>query len=77
MLMAALKEVIGREISAQEMDELCFTYLGIEDSEIQIDKPMFAGISAFSERIYGVYSLEEMNECFTCDRNDIKKDKLR
>jgi hypothetical protein len=76
-LQPAVTEVIGRPFSDQEMNQLCSKYLGLVDSETPIDKHTFRGISAFCERIYADYSLEDLDECGTCQRADVKKNKLR
>ncbi len=62
----ALTEVLGKKLSDQEMYELRYYYLGVEDMEQQVSEQVFIGICAFCERIYANYSLEDNDECHTC-----------
>lgn len=74
-LQRALTEVLGRQFQDHEMSQLQHSFLQIT-TNYELDTRTFAGICAFSERIYGKYKLENRHECVACS-NQKAADKER
>ncbi|CAG7830165.1 unnamed protein product [Allacma fusca] len=62
----ALTEVLGRNLRPDEATKLQCSFLDVPNSDVDITEDLFRSICAVSERVFGKYSLEDCNECYSC-----------